>query len=299
MKRLPYAIKDIVEMQFHTKEKAGKYSSFRVPKHREILTDVSGMGPKHPIQGIIEIDVTKARRYIRQHKDATGERLSFTAWVVKCIAQAVSENKQVQGYRRGNEIIIFDDVDVMFTVAQGGQSERIVGWSIIRKANEKTVRQITEGVRNAQAESGVYGTGDEEKARMDRIVALMRFIPNILKRPLMWSYQRDPFSRKLTQGTIEITSLSGALGAISGVSSLPMVSGPTSPLSIAISIISIKPGVVGDKIEPREYLPLGLMLDHDVVDGEGVARFGGRLAELLMQGYGLEDIMSQPTGAPA
>ena len=53
--------------------------------------------------------------------------------------------------------------------------------------------------------------------------------------------------------------------------------------------ISQKPGLVDDRIEPREYLTVSVMFDHDAVDGADAARFTGRLAELLTEGYGLEE----------
>jgi pyruvate/2-oxoglutarate dehydrogenase complex dihydrolipoamide acyltransferase (E2) component len=52
--------------------------------------------------------------------------------------------------------------------------------------------------------------------------------------------------------------------------------------------MSKKPGVVDERIEAREYLPVGMMFDHDVVDGADAARFLGRLGEPLKKAYGLE-----------
>jgi hypothetical protein len=45
--------------------------------------------------------------------------------------------------------------------------------------------------------------------------------------------------------------------------------------------MSKKPGVVDDRIEAREYLHVGMMFVHDVVDGADAARFSGRLGELI------------------
>lgn len=64
---------------------------------------------------------------------------------------------------------------------------------------------------------------------------------------------------------------------------------PTSlhTLSFAMGGISRKPGVIGDKIEIREYLCMTILVDHDVVDGAPATRFAARLAELVENGYGL------------
>jgi hypothetical protein len=56
---------------------------------------------RNRVYGLIELDVTKDREYMRSYKEKTGETLSFTGWIVKCKGQAVSKDKQVQAYRRG------------------------------------------------------------------------------------------------------------------------------------------------------------------------------------------------------
>jgi hypothetical protein len=40
---------------------------------------------RHHVKGLIELDVTKGRAYIRNYKKKTGETLSFTAWIMMCI----------------------------------------------------------------------------------------------------------------------------------------------------------------------------------------------------------------------
>ena len=67
---------------------------------------------------MIETDVTRAREFIRKHKEATGETLSFAGWIVKCVAHAVEEHKDIQGMRKGKrKLVAFDDVDVLIVVA--------------------------------------------------------------------------------------------------------------------------------------------------------------------------------------
>ena len=54
--------------------------------------------------------------------------------------------------------------------------------------------------------------------------------------------------------------------------------------------IAKKPGVIGDKIEIREYLSMTIMFDHDVVDGAPAARFVARLTDLVENAFGLAKI---------
>lgn len=45
---------------------------------------------KHMVHALLEGDVTDARQRIRKHKDQTGETLSFTAFIVVCLARATT-----------------------------------------------------------------------------------------------------------------------------------------------------------------------------------------------------------------
>ncbi len=55
------------------------------------------------VRGLIEVDVARARAFLREHKANTGESLSFTAFIVTCLAHAVDENKSVQACRKGRK----------------------------------------------------------------------------------------------------------------------------------------------------------------------------------------------------
>src|SRR3989442_5791716 len=61
---------------------------------------------KPMIHGLIEVDVTRARAHLREHKATTGESLSFTAFLIACLAKAVDEHKAVQACRKGSKHLI-------------------------------------------------------------------------------------------------------------------------------------------------------------------------------------------------
>src|SRR5215472_7752934 len=68
---------------------------------------------KPMIHGLIDVDVSRARALLREHTAKTGESLSFTAFIITCLAKAVDENKSLQAYRKGGKrLVVFDDVDV-------------------------------------------------------------------------------------------------------------------------------------------------------------------------------------------
>jgi len=237
---------------------------------------------KNRVYGLIGFDVTKAREYIRSYKENTGETLSFTGWIIKCIGQAVSEDKQVQAYRRGrNRFVIFDDVDVSIAVEREILGEKIPVPYVVRKANEKSFRQIHDEIRAAQAQKEMTGPvlGSE---RTPQIMNVFRFLPSVLRRIGWWKFKRDPFLKKRIMGTVDVT----AVGMFGNIEGWPITIGFHS-LEFALGGISKKPKEVDGGTELREYLSVTVMFDEDVTYGAPAARFTARLAEVIQDGYGL------------
>ncbi len=77
------------------------YTVTPFPAARRIIVEAGRMGSRRSlIHGLLEIDVTRARTMLRDHKTRTGESLSFTAFVVSCFAQAIEADKRVQAKHR-------------------------------------------------------------------------------------------------------------------------------------------------------------------------------------------------------
>src|SRR6266566_1601456 len=105
------------------------------------------------IHGLIEVDVSRARAQLREQKAKTGEALSFTAFLIACLAQAVDEHKAVQASRKGSKhLILFEEVDVYTPIEHEVAGQKQVIPSIIRAANRKTVREIHCEIRAAQVQ---------------------------------------------------------------------------------------------------------------------------------------------------
>lgn len=272
----------------------GTYKEREFPEFRNPTLDTLELGiKKHHIPFLFEVDVTEAHEYIREFKARTGEGLSFTGWVVKCIGQAVSEHKYVQAMRKGEKsLILFDDVDISVVIERSvGHSDRLSETLpmpyVVRKANEKTVKEIHDEIRTAQAESlgaGEVQLGARRRVTLTRVFNMMpRFVRNLL----VWRrLAKDPFFAKKTMGTIVVTSI-GSIGKSSGYGwTIPI---GIHPVVFALGSIARKPGVVGEEIKIREYLSMTVLFDHDVTDGAPVVRFIQRLNELLERSYGLNE----------
>ena len=266
----------------------GHYEISDFPKARIPILDFLALGDnKHYVKGLIEFDVTEGRNKIREHEKNTGEKISFTAWLCKCIGQAASEFKEVHSMMMGkNKIIKFDDVDISITVEKTVNGNKSPMPLVIRKTNNKTIKQINDEIRAAQSEevsgAAVLGTHDLKK-KMKYYLSLPKFIRKFLiKRRL-----KDPIKVKQLMGTIIVTSV-GMFGNLYGW----LIPTTNHPLAFGVGGITKKPGVVEEKIEIREYLTITVLFDHDVVDGAPATRFISRLGELIETGFGLLNLES-------
>jgi len=268
----------------------GKYEEKPFPKIQNSVGDIFEFSrSKYYVMGLVEADVTLAQETIEQHKVKTGESLSFTAWIAKCLAQTISEFPDANSYRKGrNRVVTFKDVDVVIVV------EKVVGDNkypvpyVIRNVNEKKFVEIHAEIRNAQA--GVFSDEqkaiDEEKKRDSKSFFMRIVNPYSLPRFVRMMYWRgfrtDPFKVKRVMGTAGITSV-GMFGRGGG---WPISVG-THTVDLAVGGIARKPGVVGDEIAIRQYLQFSTYFDHEIIDGAPAARFTSRLVELMENAFSL------------
>jgi len=245
---------------------------------------------RHMIHALVELDVTEPRRRLRAHRARTGEALSFTAFVVGCLARAIDGDRRLHAYRdwRGR-IVLFEDVDVVTLVEP--EAGEVAIPHILRAANRRTVRELHEELRAVQARPAASAQRSGVLAR------LAGWVPGPLLRLTLRALGRAPHWLKRTSGTAVVTSV-GMFGGGGGWG-LGIV--PLHTLALVLGGIARKPGVVGDRIEPREYLALTVSVDHDLVDGAPAARFVETLRALIEGAHGLapEPEADPPVAPPA
>ncbi len=280
------------------------------PKMRRVLSAMLGtVQRKHMMHGLVEMDVTKAHQFMHEYKARTGESLSFTAFIVTCLAHAVDENKSVHAYRKGrNKLVLFDDVDVTVQVERKMGSQKIAALSIpatvssqedgpkhadvnktdrvdtmfphiIRAANKKTFWEIHREIRAAQEEK--VETTMKFKA-LQWTASLPTFMIVFIWRLAWWLIMRYPRLEKKYGGTVGITAV-GMFGKGSGWG-IPTAA---HTLDITLGGIGEKAVRVDGQVEFREYLSMTISMDHDIIDGAPATRFALRLKELIESGFGL------------
>jgi pyruvate/2-oxoglutarate dehydrogenase complex dihydrolipoamide acyltransferase (E2) component len=265
------------------KQKHADYRMAPFPKFRRFEAVMLRSLQRMPlVHGLLEVDVSRARAHLREHKANTGEALSFTAFIIACLAKAIDEHKSVQAYRTGrHQLILFEDVDVNTQIERDMDGQKSAIPYTIRAANRKTFREIHHEIRAAQGE-------DVAKAAEGMGFKAYPFLPTFLFRIGWWVLWRigRTYPQVWTKymGTVGITAV-GMFGKGAGWG-IPLT-GHT--LSITLGGIAEKPGVVDGQIALREYLSLTMTFDHGIVDGAPAARFTGRLKDLIESGYGLDD----------
>jgi pyruvate/2-oxoglutarate dehydrogenase complex dihydrolipoamide acyltransferase (E2) component len=265
-------------------DRLGQFEKKVFSKNRQNIVLITKEGSrKRSVHALIEVDVTNARKIIHKFKLEGSRDVSFTGWLVKCIAQAVSEHKELNTYRLGKrKTIVFEDVDVPIPIERNIDGEPILMGYVIRKANEKNIDEITREIREIQKENINESTQvlGKNLTKFERIILNA---PLFIKKFVLLIVRRNGIFKKKHIGTVGVTAI-GMKGKFPGWA-IPM--GGASAAIIVVGGIRKKPGVINDEIKIREYLNLTITVDHDVVDGGPLVRFVERLNELIENAYGL------------
>ena len=266
-------------------DRIGKYHIKPFSTNRKNLTLITKEGwKKHTIHSLVEIDVTNGREKLKQYTREVNKKLSFTGWIITCAAKALSEQKEINAIRKGrNKIVYFDDIDVPIPVERILNNEKIPMAYILRRANEKTVEEITKEIRFAQKQSI-----DESKQLLGKHFTILEKIafnsPMIIKKLLLSIVQRSPLLKKKHMGTLGVTAV-GMKGTLPGWI-IPL--GGTTTILLVLGGITKKPGVIHQNtIAVRDYLHITVSVDHDLIDGAPLARFLDKFIALCEEGYGI------------
>jgi pyruvate/2-oxoglutarate dehydrogenase complex dihydrolipoamide acyltransferase (E2) component len=245
------------------------------------MLDLSGS--KQSMYGLLEVDVTAAREFIAEHKERSGETLSFTGFLVHCLGRAVGENPEVQAYLKGRkQLVLCDAVDVGMMVEHRAGEKRALMGHVIRAANRKTYREIHDEIRAVQNAPLPLNRGLPAWFRSAMLSPWP--LSRIFKAMIRMVVSRDPTIVTSMGGTVSITAVGMFGEGHSGWGIFPL----TESLGLVVGSIAWKPAVIEGRIEPREMLNLTVVFDHDVIDGAPAARFTHRLIELIESGYGLD-----------
>lgn len=255
-----------------------------IPKMRRFSLDAGYLGRhRHIVHGLIEVDVTKVRSFIREHKAKTGETLSFTAYVILCLSKAIEKHPHMHAYRNWrNQLVIYKDVHINSMVEIERDGKKIPMPHIFKAVNRKSYEDLHSEIRSTKK--------NPRQTAESNFMEWFLMLPAFIRRMFYWVVMRIPQVFRQYSSSVMVTAV-GMFGQGGGWG----VTLPNFTLTVTVGGIAKKPGVVDDKIEIREYLDLTISIDHDIVDGAPMVRFVNEFRELLESGYGLISKLANPS----
>lgn len=248
------------------------YTSERLSFNRRMVAaSASVTSRKNTIHSLAEVDVTGPRKMLKAHDEKTGNKLSFTAYIVYCLAQVIRDHPQLNSFIKGNKLITLDDLCISVLVEREFDGEKVPEPASIQRAQELSFLQINRQIREAQKDpSGRIGklTG----------VGWIRFIPGFLLKTFVRMADKNK-KMAMRYGKVAVT----AVGMFSRepVWFIPHGSGT---LLITAGSIEQRSVFMDNTHQIREYLCLTASFDHDIVDGAPAARFMNQFLETVKSG---------------
>ena len=256
------------------------------PSSRQLAMDLGKLGrEKHHVKALLEVDVTTARQEIRRNRHA-GKKISFTAWILKAIADCVSLHPLVNGFNRArqNKVVVFQDVDICIVVEKEVDGTLVPLPYVIRKVNQKSLDQIHVEIEAARSESvqneSGYVLGEKYNLFLMRLFVRL---PQWFRLGTIWRVILGN-TRKMHEmmGSVMITTV-GMVGHTRGW----IIPYSMHPLCIALGSLNEQPVVYRGEIQKRDILRLTVLVDHDAIDGMPAAKFVDDLVKNLEAGRGL------------
>ncbi len=236
---------------------------------------------RHHVAGLLEVDVTLARRRLRETA-RSGGRVSFAAWMIHVIALALAADGEVNARRLGRRRKVrFTGATISVAVERKADGVLAPVPLVVRNADTLSLEEITMMLREAAAPAG-KNTYAVNAGVAGRTQGLFFFLPGWLRRTLLRWFMRNPFRAHRIMGSAVFTAT-----GMTGNAPAWILPKSYHPLCFALGSIVEKPWAVAGRVEIRQIAHLTLLADHDVIDGAPLARFVRRLCSALQKAEGL------------
>lgn len=269
--------------------KTGTYRRLAFPPERRLVLDTLSLGRDKPMMhGLVEVDVTCARQLLRAHRQASGQSLSFTAFILACLGRAVCAHPEVHALRDAlGGLVLFEDVDASTIVEVDVEGRRFALAHVVRNIHLRGVAEISGELQTIQT-AGLASLSPGLRGR----TRLLLSVPGPLRRAAYRAVFAFPELVKRHIGTLLVSSV-GMFGRGGWGFSAPGVHN----LSIVIGGLVLRPPIPGTSNEagPREVLCLTVSANHEVVDGAPVARFVRHATDLMESAELLRDAVAPST----
>lgn len=238
---------------------------------KAVIASATVTKEKNTFHSITEVDISIPRRLISEHYQKTGTKLSFTAYIVTCLAHVIKDHPFLNSFIKGNKQIILDNVTVSVLIEREIKGEKVPEPVAINNAQTKTYLQINNEIRTAQAVQG------QQLGNLSKMTWI-KFIPGFLLRTFIRIADKN-IKMGIRYGKVAVT----AVGMFNKTSVWFIPHGSATVL-ITVGGINSKLVKEDDKIVEKEHLCLTASFNHDIVDGAPASRFMNQFIETVKSG---------------
>jgi pyruvate/2-oxoglutarate dehydrogenase complex dihydrolipoamide acyltransferase (E2) component len=238
---------------------------------RAVIASATVTKEKNAIHCITDVDISEPRRIIKEHFEKTGEKLSFTAYIVTCLAHVIKDHPLLNSFHKWRKQIILDDVTISVLIEREINEEKVPEPIGIKKAQLKTFRQIHNEIRKVQKK-----TSDQLGSLSG--ISWVRFIPGFLLRSFIRIADRNITLAK-RYGKVCVTAV-----GMFNKDSIWFIPHGTSTVLVTVGGITDKVMLIDNKPVAKEHLCLTVSFDHNIVDGAPAARFMKQFTTTLKNG---------------
>lgn len=233
----------------------------RLDYGQRVLMDVLDVARRPDSYAVMLLDMSGAEAFRREYRRQHGVALTNLHLIIKAVAQIIEEEPWINYMIDGYKLIKPSTIDVGVSVAG---EEGVTPVVVIKEANKKSLRQISEELRAKAAEAV-----QRERVQLERLNRWGRWLPfDFLRRQIIRFLANRYQIRRKFIGTVQITSV----GLKDLAFHLPSHMGTTWLLSVG-GVVR-RPIVVGDRVEIRPTVYVACQVDTRIVNAvRGVKAF--------------------------
>lgn len=246
---------------------------------RMVAASASVTKRKNTIHCMSAADITVPRLLISEYYEKTGVKLSFTAYIVTCLAKTISKYPRFNAFVKGRKLILLHDITISVLIEREIADENVPEPIGILKTQEKNYLQIHNEIREAQK---------QKSNQIERFSGAkwLRLIPGFLIKLFIRVADKNILMAK-KYGKVAVT-------AVGMNSKEPVWLIPHGSPTVLVTVGGIENKVVewDSQIVSREHLCLTVSFDHDIVDGAPAARFMNDLIGEIKSGESIKNMFN-------
>jgi len=251
------------------------------------------------IYGKLTLDATEATAYLEHLRRTTGEKVTVTHLIGKCVGEALKRAPTLNGYLRLGGFIPHATVDIAYLVAleEGANLAK----AKVCEVDKKSVSDIARELR-LLAEKLHKGKDDQ----FEKSQGLVKSLPTWLLRPLLWftGLLTSSFGVSMPALGLEAFPFGACIITSVGMFGLDEGYAPPTPFArvpvyVLIGALRDAPAVVDGALVVRKQLTLTATIDHRFIDGFQGGILAKVVRELFENPWKLEGLSGPPAALPA